>query len=85
MSKKKTHRGFSIYKEFKDTYGSTIRVQESSSVSRACWVFVTNRDGKDVVDCIGARDNRQSVSPHLSPAQARLLAKALLKFADGEP
>lgn len=81
--RKKTVRGFNIYSEFKDSYGNAVTVQESSSANRACWIFVKNKDGKDVVDCIGALDNRQSVSPHLTPAQARRLAKALLKFAEG--
>lgn len=69
---KRTNRGFRIFSEFKDTYGSVVRVQESSTASAfRCWVFCDNdpRSFKDP-------------SPHLSPRQARLLAAALVKFAD---
>ncbi len=81
---KKTERGFKIYSEFKDTYRNTIRVQESSSAEGArCWVFAYYPDGSmfsinpNSGECFTA-------SPHLSPGQARRLAKALLKFADSE-
>lgn len=80
---KKTNRGFSIYKEIKDSYGSTVTVQESSAATQhCCWIFTNDHRGDDVVDCVGAKNNRQSVSPHLTKAQARRVAKALLKFSD---
>lgn len=75
---KKTNRGFNIYTEFTDTYGNEVRVQESSAAcARRCWIF-SNRDGKDAHIHLG---EPQAFSPHLSPEQARRLAKALLKFA----
>lgn len=38
----KTERGFSIYGEFIDTYGATIRVQESSAVGpQKIWIYCT--------------------------------------------
>ena len=68
---KKTSRGFNIYTEFRDTYKSEVRVQESSSAcAPRVWIF-----------CESAPGNKD-MSPHLSPAQARRVAKALLKFAD---
>ena len=41
MPIKKTERGFDVYDEFVDTYGNTIKVQESSSVDERVWVFLT--------------------------------------------
>ncbi len=75
---KRTGRGFAIYTEFPETRGCTVRVQESSSVQRACWIFCTNA---------GAYTDRKvgvDVAPHLTPAQARRVAKALMRFADGK-
>jgi len=78
---KRTSRGLAIYAEFVDTYGHTVRVQKSSSAGvRRCWLFCED-DGKD---CIFHLGNWQALSPHLSPAQARRMAKALLRFADGD-
>lgn len=79
---KRTPRGFKIYSEFKDTYGNQIRVQESSSACAGrIWIFTSFSDGKEVhYHCTG----HVSASPHLSKAQARRLAKTLLRFADGK-
>jgi len=79
---KKTNRGFPIYSEFKDTYKNTIRVQMSSSAcAPRCWVFVKDKDGNDgVFD--KATGQYISATAHLSKAQARRLARALLKFAE---
>lgn len=90
---KRTSRGFDLYTEFTDTYGATVSVRESSAAGvRRCWVDA--RGGST----LGARqlalskeDPRQpgenivndNTSGHLSPAQARRLAKALLRFARG--
>lgn len=91
---KRTARGFAIYTEFTDTYGAEVSVYESSAAGvRRCWVAA--RGG----GTLGARqrelskeDPRQpgqnivndNTSAHLSPEQARRMAKALLRFADGE-
>ena len=81
---KKTNRGFSIYSEFKDSYRNTVRVQESSAATQhCCWVFVTNEEGKDGV-WDPATSSYISATAHLTKAQARRLAKALLKFAETE-
>jgi len=79
---KKTDRGFKIYSQSKDTYKNTITIQESSAACRPrCWIFVHNKDG-----LAGSWDASTgsyiSVAAHLSPSQARRVAKALLKFAD---
>lgn len=43
MTKGHTPRGFAIYDEFVDLYGSTVRVQESSlATERAVWVFCSH-------------------------------------------
>lgn len=40
MSTRENERGFSVYAEYTDTYGSTIRVQESSHIDPRVWIFV---------------------------------------------
>lgn len=76
--KRRTNRGFRIYSEFKDSYGSTVTVQESSAAMRSCcWVFVKNHKGEDALIHLG---QLQGVSPHLTKPQAKRLANALLKF-----
>lgn len=80
---KKTNRGFSIFSQFKDSYGQDIRVQESSGIGPNggfVWIFCKKGDA-DGVEHLG---RWQSYSPHLTRAQARRVAKALLKFADGK-
>jgi len=72
---KRTARGFAIYTEFTDAYGRQVRVQKSSSAEhKRVWVFCEDTVG-------GVTRDR---SPHLSPAMARRVAKALLRFAEKE-
>ena len=91
---KRTDRGFAIYAKLTDTYGADVRVQKSSAAGvRRCWIFAKGgstlgsrqktlseespmQPGENIVN--------DSVSAHLSPAQARRVAKALLQFADGD-
>lgn len=81
MRKKRTPRGFTIYGEYKDSRNQTVRVQESSSAAGPhCWIFCNDQDGTDAVIHLGRPMAR---SPHLTPAQARRVAAALLRFADG--
>lgn len=81
-SKKRTPRGFSIYGEYKDSRGQTVRVQESSSAMGPCvWIFCNAEDGSDALIHLGKPTAR---SPHLTKAQARRVAAALLRFANGE-
>lgn len=78
---KRTHRGFSIFTDFKDTYGQDVCVQKSSNAEKNCvWIFC-NKEGKSTFEHLGTA---QSYSPHLSKVQARRVAKALLRFAGGE-
>lgn len=73
-TRNKTDRGFVIYDEFKDRYGSEITVQESSIAFEACvWIFCKNPRYKD---------NEGQGSPHLSPTDAKRLIVALQKFVD---
>lgn len=90
---KKTSRGFAVYTSFKDTYGAEVSVIESSAAGvRRCWVDA--RGGFT----LGERQRLLSEEPktqpgpnivndntsgHLTPAMARRLAKALLRFANG--
>lgn len=63
---KRAKNGLMILTEFRDTYGAVVTVQHSSAIEPRCWIF-----------CEGTQS-----APHLSPAQARRVAKALLRFAD---
>jgi hypothetical protein len=66
----KTQRGFTIYGEFKDTKGQSIRVQKSSAACvDAVWVCASTPEGSDG-------------SPHLNRTQAKRLIKALTKFVE---
>ena len=68
-----TPRGFSIYDQFTDTYGATIRVQESSAATEPkVWIFAEG----------GMAENP---SPHLNVEQAKRLRDALDAFiSEGE-
>lgn len=73
---KRTARGFALYAEVKDDRGVITRIQRSSAIgARRCWVFVDDPGGVYA-------DGKPA--PHLSPAQARRVAAALLKFAGGD-
>jgi hypothetical protein len=63
----RTARGFLIFDEFLDLYGSTVRVQESSlATDVACWIFC-ERDGI-------------AKTPHLDADMALRLRNALGEF-----
>ncbi len=67
-----TQRFFQIYGEFKDSYGSEVRIQESSSAEgRYCWIFSHK-----------ANDQQTDFPPHLSVTQAKRVVKALTKFIE---
>ena len=64
-----TERGFVIYDEFTDTYGSKVRVQESSAATEPrCWIFASSDHGRD------------GASPHLNVEQAKRVRDALGAF-----
>ena len=70
LNRSTTERGFTIYDEFIDTYGTGVRVQESSSAEEArVWIFT---DGE-------ARGSG-SGTPHLNVEQARRVRDALDAF-----
>jgi hypothetical protein len=80
---KRTSRGFAVFTEFVDTYGNKVRVQQSSAAGvDRCWIFSNYPDGSSAKHH-GATGELVSPSPHLTRAQARRVAKALLRFADG--
>lgn len=44
-----TNRGFNVYDEFSDTYGSEIKVQQSSSATTdAVWIFANHPEGHEL-------------------------------------
>src|SRR5260370_29931002 len=60
-----TERGFAIYDEFADTYGTVIRIQKSSiATDLRCWIFTEGGTG----------------SPHLNIEQAKRVRDALDTF-----
>lgn len=74
-------RGFREYAALVDSYGSRVRVVESSSAEhRHVWIF-SEKDGKDGVFHLG---EWQSYSPHLNVAQAIKLRDALTRFIGGK-
>lgn len=81
MAKRKfDERGFEEFLELKDTYSNTVRVKESSAASGPrVWIFTKDHLGREAFEHMGAL---QSASPHLSPAQARRLAQALMRFVN---
>lgn len=71
---KRTARGFSVFSAFKDSYGNRVRVQRSSSVRPSVWIFC------DSGPHWSGSDGEDAPAPHLSPAQARRLIRALERF-----
>lgn len=94
---KRTARGFEIYAEFTDAMKSRVRVVESSEAGvRRAWVFSSggtslgskqralNQECRDRKFQMPGSDIISDDTPaYLTPAQARRLGKALLRFADG--
>lgn len=88
-----TPRGFAVYAEFTDSYGSVIRVQESSSAEGAhAWIFAEYPDATAHLTLEECRKLMEAgfvleelaakiePSPHLNVAQARQLRDALNVF-----
>jgi hypothetical protein len=70
---KRTPRGFGIYTQFRDSCGSEVRVQESSSAEGPhIWIFCKNEDPM--------WNKGTEPSPHLTVAQARRVRDALDRF-----
>lgn len=78
---KRTSRGFAIFGEYKDSKRQLVRIQKSSSIREAVWIFCQDSAGNSVDTVPGYT---LAKCPHLTRHQARLVAKALLRFADGE-
>lgn len=75
MAIRKTARGFRIFAEFKDDYGTPFNVVESSSVDPHCWIYYNDPE-------YGKWHLGEKLPPalHLSPAQARRLIRALERW-----
>jgi hypothetical protein len=62
-----TPRGFAVYDQLTDTYGSVIRVQQSSAATEpCCWIFAAQSNG--------------GAAPHLNVEQAKRVRDALDAF-----
>jgi hypothetical protein len=77
---KRTQRGFAIYTDLKEERGVSLRVQKSSIADRRrVWIFLDAADSKyEKMEKVG------KAAAHLSPKEARRVAKALLRFAEGK-
>jgi len=65
-----TERGFTVYDQFTDVYGSKIRVQQSSLATESCcWIFAE-----------AASSMAATTQPHLTVEQARRVRDALDAF-----
>lgn len=92
--RKTTGRGFGIYDEFTDTYGSQVKIQESSSAEGPrVWIFASHaqvdqylsQGERDDLALLGFRNldelaAKLSPTPHLDVAQARRVIAALTAF-----
>lgn len=72
-------RGLVEYAAIVDTHDQIVTVQSSSSIDAACWIFCRDREGFDRFDKVKPGGVR---SPHLSPRQAKRLARMLIKWAE---
>jgi hypothetical protein len=91
-----TSRGFSIYGEFTDTYGSDVKVQQSSTATQdAVWIFANHPDGYEIPPRLKERLSAAGFtrpvdlaelgailepSPHLNVEQAKRVRAALDAF-----
>lgn len=76
---KKTSRGFDIYSEFIDLYGSNVRIQKSSIDGLdACWIFVENEGTRN------CPDYKTDGAIHLDKKQAQVIIEALKVFCKGK-
>jgi hypothetical protein len=95
---KRTARGLGVYTQFADTRGADVRLQDSSEAGRRR-AWLSSKGGSTLgqrqrelhEECKarkwqmpGDQIIGDDTSPHLTPAMARRLAKALLRFADGK-
>jgi hypothetical protein len=80
VNRNTTERGFAIYDEFTDTYGSRIRVQESSSAEESrCWIFAEDSNGvrgDAGPGCPGRLHQRERDQPVIKRAPDRPAAAA---------
>jgi hypothetical protein len=72
--RQRTVRGFVIYDEFKDTYTTTVRVQESSAVYSHCWLYVESEPVAEPQERTG---QRVTLAIHLAPSGVARLIRAL--------
>lgn len=82
-------------KELEDATGTTAANELATKASenfnrevdagvRRCWIFTEYEDGSRHRPHAPSDGGVSVPSPHLSPAQARRVAKALLRFAEGK-
>lgn len=79
MKKRRNERGFKIYGEFVDTYGSKVSVTESSlATARRCWVQIHREPG--IVN--GATVIGQRGMAHLDRRMAKQLVRGLTRWLE---
>lgn len=81
---KKDARGLAVFTKFADERGCEVTVQESSTAGgRRAWLFL--RGGASNGDVVSRRAASAApiMAAHLSPQEARRIARALLRWADG--
>ncbi len=67
MPQRQTERGFNVYEEFRDMYGISVRIQESSSAEeRRVWIFLD--------------DNGLSTGAHLNEERVDKVIAALQEW-----
>jgi hypothetical protein len=72
MTRKFTPQGFEDFATLVDSHGSNVVVRESSEAGAMhCWIFCH----------VGDEGERMNTTPHLTAAQARVVARGLLAFA----
>jgi hypothetical protein len=79
--RRRNSRGFVEYGTVICTYGSEVRIAESSACAPPhCWIFQ-----KQKFDPRSLRDDRYSGGSHLSVAQTRKVIALLQAFVDDHP
>jgi hypothetical protein len=78
---KRNERGFPVYGEFMDTYGSTVSVTQSSlATANRCWVQIHRKDGYHE----GSQVSEQHGMAHLNRRQAKQLVASLQRWLKEE-
>jgi hypothetical protein len=83
MKIERDQRGFVVFTRLHDERGCKVVVKESSAMGRKrAWIFVGG--GSSNINLVSTRPEMEAMAgAHITPREARRIAKALLRFADG--